>query len=167
MKYFGFVKEHDDYPISKSIHDLIVDGNSINNNKDDVLKYLQKGVMAVNLMGCCENAKDPLFGTDNYDDDSFIAYYACYTDGKWLWPQYIIEYMKKYPHIKIDPDFINHVISNKNNEIKISEEECSKIEKKYYENFWKQFQKKRETFKFQQSEMAAFSFICLIKCTDL
>lgn len=137
MKYFGFVKEHDEYSISKSIHELVLDGNSVNVHKDEVLKYLQKGVMAVDLMGGCENAKNPLFGTDNYNDDSFIAYFACYTDGIWLWPQYIIEYIKKYPHIKLDIDFVNHVIKNKNNEVKVSEQECSKIEKEYYKNFWK------------------------------
>jgi len=137
MKYFGFVKEHDEYSISKSIHELIVDGTSVNPHNEEVIKYLQKGVLAVHLMGGCENAKDPLFGTDNYNDDNFIAYYACYTDGTWLWPQYIIEYIKKYPHIKLDTNFVNYVIQNKDNQIKVSEEECSKIEKEYYKKFWR------------------------------
>lgn len=30
--------------------------------------------MVIPLMGCVENAKDPLFGTDNYNNESFIAY---------------------------------------------------------------------------------------------
>lgn len=137
MKYFGFIKEHDDYPISKSIHELIVDKSPINNHKDEVLEYLQKGTMSVFQMGCVEDAKDPLYGNDDYFDDSFIAYYACYTDGVWLWPQYIIEYIKKYPHIKLDSEFVNYVINNKNKKIEVSEEECSKIEKDYYKNFWK------------------------------
>lgn len=137
MKYFGFVKEHDDHTASKSIHDLIIDGNSINDKRNETLEYLQKGILAVPQMGCVEDAKDPLFGTDNYDDDNFIAYYACYTDGIWLWPQYIIEYIKKYPHIKLDSDFVKHVIKNNNKKINVSEEECSKIEKEYYKKFWK------------------------------
>jgi hypothetical protein len=137
MKYFGFVKEHDDHTASKSIHDLIIDGNSINDKRNETLEYLQKGILAVPQMGCVEDAKDPLFGTDNYDDDNFIAYYACYTDGIWLWPQYIIEYIKKYPNIKIDSDFVKHIIKNKDKKISVSEEECSKIEKEYYKKFWK------------------------------
>ena len=137
MEYFGFVKEHDNHNASKSIHDLIIDGNSINDKRKETLEYLQKGILAVPQMGCVEDAKDPLFGTDNYDDDNFIAYYACYTDGIWLWPQYIIEYIKKYPHIKLDADFVKHVIKNNNKKINVSEEECSKIEKEYYKKFWK------------------------------
>ena len=64
-------------------------------------------------------------------------YYACYTDGIWLWPQYIIEYIKKYPNIKLDEDFVKHVLRNKEKKIDLSEEECSKIEKEYYKKFWK------------------------------
>ena len=63
MKYFGFVKEHDDYSISKSIHELIGDKNPINKNKDDILEYLQRGILAVPQMGCVDDAKAPLFGT--------------------------------------------------------------------------------------------------------
>ncbi|MGU3374355.1 hypothetical protein [Chryseobacterium sp. M5A1_1a] len=136
MKYFGFISEHDDYPISKSIHKLIVDGNYTNPHRVNVLKYLQKGIMAIPLMGCIENAKDPLFGTDNYDDENFVAYNAIYTDGVWLWPQYIIEYIKKYPNVKLDPEFVKHVISNKKN-IHITEEESLKIEKNFFQKFWK------------------------------
>lgn len=136
MQYFGFIKEHDDYPISESIHQLIMDDNPISTHKDDVLEYLQKGVLAVSLMGCIDgDAKNPL--PEEETDDSFIAYYACYTDGTWLWPQYIIEYIKRYPYLQLNPEFITHVIENKDNAINISEEECADIEREYYEGFWK------------------------------
>ncbi|UHO38124.1 hypothetical protein H5J24_21560 [Chryseobacterium capnotolerans] len=136
MKYFGFIREHDDYPISEGIHELISSTTSVDNNKDKVLAYLQRGIMAVPLMGCVENAKDPLFGTDNYNDESFIAYNMIYTDGIWLWPQYIIEYIKKYPHIKLDSEFVQHVLSNKK-AIHLTEEDSLKIEKNFFQKFWK------------------------------
>lgn len=136
MKYFGFIKEHDDYDISKNIDELIPNNSVVDNNIDYVLEYLQKGIMAVPLMGCVENAKDPLFGTDNYNDENFIAYNMIYTDGTWLWPQYIIEYIKKYPNIKLTQEFVKHVLNNKK-EFNISEEECLKIENNFFEKFWK------------------------------
>ncbi|AZA78808.1 hypothetical protein EG347_15480 [Chryseobacterium sp. G0186] len=136
MKYFGFIKEHDDYSISKSIHEFITDEAPVNPYRDHVLEYLQNGVMAIPLMGCVEDAKDSLFGTDDYKDDGFIAYYTCYTDGGWIWPQYIIEYLKKYPHIKIDPAFVHHIIKNQNPKTNISEDDCLRIEKEFYSQFW-------------------------------
>lgn len=136
MKYLGFIKEHDDYPIAESIHELIMDDYPISPHKDDVLEYLQKGIMVVPLMGCVDgDAKSPLFGTEI--DDSFIAYHACYTDGTWLWPQYIIEYIKRYPNIQLDSEFIEHILENKDHTIAISEQESTEIEKEYYEKFWK------------------------------
>ena len=137
MKYFGFIKEHDDYEISNNINELIVDNNPIDNNKDLILQYLQKGIMAIPIMGCIEDAKDPLFGTDNYNDETFIAYNMIYSDGVWLWPQYIIEYIKKYPNIKLNTEFVSHVFNNKNRGINLSDEECLKIEKDFYKTFWK------------------------------
>ncbi|MGE8432426.1 MULTISPECIES: hypothetical protein [Chryseobacterium] len=136
MKYFGFIREHDDYPISKSIHDLIIDETSIDPHRADVLVYLQNGTMTIPLMGFVENAKDPLFGSDDYDDESFVAYNMIYTDGIWLWPQYIIEYIKKYSNIKLDSEFVDYIIKNKDTKVNISEEDCSKIEKDFYNKFW-------------------------------
>lgn len=136
MKYFGFIREHDDYTISKSIHDLIIDETSIDPHKADVLVYLQNGIMTIPLMGCVENAKNPLFESDDYDDESFVAYNMIYTDGIWLWPQYIIEYIKKYPNIKLDSEFVDYIIKNKDTKVNISEEDCSKIEKDFYNTFW-------------------------------
>ncbi|MCS4304397.1 hypothetical protein M2372_003871 [Chryseobacterium sp. BIGb0232] len=52
-------------PVSEGIHELISSTASIDNNKDKVLPYLQREIMAVPLMGCVKNAKNPLFGTDN------------------------------------------------------------------------------------------------------
>lgn len=137
MKYFGFVKEHDNCKISNSITDLIIDDIPIHKKQKEVLEYLKKGVLAVPQMGCVDDAMNPLFGTDDYNDNSFIAYYACYTDGIWLWPQYIIEYIEKYPHIKLDANFVKHVIKNKDKKIIVSEKERSKIEEEYYKKIFK------------------------------
>lgn len=129
MKYFGFVKEHENKSYSKKIKDLINDDNKENPHKEEVLKYLKEGELCVPFMGCVENAYDPNFNTDKYDDDAFIAYSSVNTDGEWFWPQYIITYIEKYPKIKIDSVFVNHVLKNK--KINLSEDEISKLEKEY------------------------------------
>jgi hypothetical protein len=131
MKYFGFIKEHENEDYAISIKDLIADKNIENPHKTEVLEYLKKGKLCVPFMGCVENANDPNFSTDEYDDDDFIAYMAINTDGKWYWPEYIVTYLEKYPTMKIDDEFVDYIIKNKNKEIKLSEEEISKLEKGY------------------------------------
>lgn len=133
MKYFGFIKEHENEDYSISIKDLMIEGNTENQNRLKVIEYLKKGELCVPFMGCVENVNDPNFNTDEYDDDDFIAYMAIYTDGKWYWPKYIVTYLEKYPTFKIDHDFVDHVIRNKDNIIKLSEQEISKLEKEYLE----------------------------------
>lgn len=131
MKYFGFIKEHENKNYAKSIKELMNDGNLENIYREEVLEYLKKGKLCVPFMGCVENVNHPNFNTDDYDDDNFIAYLAINTDGTWFWPEYIITYIEKYPTIKIDNDFVKYVLKNKNKEIKISEEVISKLEKEY------------------------------------
>ena len=132
MKYFGFIKEHDDEKYADSIKRMIMEENTENTYREDVLKYLKKGKLCVPFMGCVEDANNPKFNTDDYDDDDFIAYRAVLTDGEWLWPEYIVSYLEKYPTIKINQDFINHVLKNKDKEITLSQEEIMKIENDYY-----------------------------------
>ncbi len=131
MKYFGFIKEHDNEDYSISIKDLINENNTENPYRLEVLEYLKKGELCVAWMGCVENANDSNFQTDEYVDDDFIAFVAIDTDGKWYWPEYIITYLEKYPTIKIDGEFVNYVLKNIDKEIKLSEEEISKLEKEY------------------------------------
>ncbi len=131
MKYFGFIKEHENEDFATSIKELITEDSIENPNRKEVLEYLKKGELCVAWMGCVENALDPNFKTDKYEDDSFIAYMAIDTDGYWYWPEYIITYLEKYPMMKIDDDFVNYVLKNKDKEIKLSEDEISKLEKGY------------------------------------
>ena len=104
MKYFGFIKEHDQGNYAKNISELILSDQQENTHRNMVLEYLKKGELCVALMGFVENANSPYFDTDTYDDDDddFIGYLSIYTDGKWFWPEYIIAYIEKYPNIIIN-----------------------------------------------------------------
>ncbi|WP_430410996.1 hypothetical protein [Kordia sp.] len=128
MKYFGFIKEHENQRYAKSISELISSNTQENAHRKDVINYLKKGKLCVPLMGFVEDANDPYYDTDDYNDDDFIGYLSIYTDGKWFWPQYIIAYIEKYPTINIDTKFLNHVLTNISKDIKLSEEEILKLE---------------------------------------
>jgi hypothetical protein len=133
MKYFGFIKEHDNYEYSINIQDLIKEKNTENPHRKEVIEYLEKGKLCVAWMGCVEDAMNPRFNDEDYEDNDFMGYAAVDTDGEWYWPEYVVNYLKKYPTINIDENFVNYVIKNKNNEIQLSEEEVSSLEKKYLE----------------------------------
>ena len=134
MKYFGFIREHGDYKYATSIKDLIVDGNSEDSNRKEILEYLKKGVLCVAWMGFVEDATNPRFKDDDYDDNDVMGYTAVNTDGKWFWPEYIVNYLEKYPTIRIDRDFKNYVLKNKDKDIKLSKDEISKLEKEYLDS---------------------------------
>ncbi|HRP89538.1 MAG TPA: hypothetical protein PKX92_05820 [Edaphocola sp.] len=135
MRLFGFIKENDSVEGSISIKDLIQEGGIESPYRKEVIDYLEKGKLCVPWMGCIEDANDPLFDTDDYENDDFVAYYAIYTDGHWIWPQYIIEYLKKYPTMKIDTKFIQYVIGRRGKEIEIPDEDVLSMEKKYMTKF--------------------------------
>lgn len=132
MKYFGFIKEHGDYKYATSIEELILDGNIENSYRLDVLEYLKKGQLCVAWMGFVEDATNPKFNDEDYDDNDVMGFTAINTDGKWYWPQYIVNYLEKYPNIKIDAEFINHVLKNRDKEINLSNDEILKLEKEYH-----------------------------------
>lgn len=131
MKYFGFIKEHDNYNYATSIKNLIAQENSENFHREEILQYLKKGKLCVAWMGFVEDAMNPRFNDEDYEDNDFMGYTAVDTDGKWYWPEYIVTYLEKYPTMEIDNEFVNYVIKNKDKEINLSEEEISKLEKMY------------------------------------
>ena len=131
MKYFGFIKEHGDYNYSINVKDLILDNNIESPQRIEVLKYLKKGKLCIAWMGFVEDAMNPRFNDEDFEDNDFMGFTAVDTDGKWYWPQYIVNYLEKYPTMKIDDSFVDYVVQNKSKEIKLSEDEISKLEKEY------------------------------------
>lgn len=131
MKYFGFIIEHGNEDYSSSVKNLILDENIENTSRIEVIKYLKKGELCVAWMGFVENAMNPSFNDENFEDNDFMGFTSVYTDGQWYWPDYIVNYLEKYPTMKIDDEFVEHVINNKSKEIKLSEKEISKLEKEY------------------------------------
>jgi hypothetical protein len=135
MNYFGFIKEHDSYEYAKSIKDLIIEGSEPNPYLNDIIAHLKKGKLCVPLMGAVEDAMHPQFDDDDFFDNEIMGYISVYTDGKWFWPHYLIRYLEKYPHIKIEDSFVQHVKSNKTKVVEDSK--LPALEKEFLRTSWR------------------------------
>lgn len=82
MKYFGFIKEHDDYKYSVKIKDLIKEKNTQSPYREEVIEYLEKGNLCVAWMGGVEDAMSPRFNEENYEDNNFMGEFIRRTDIK-------------------------------------------------------------------------------------
>lgn len=120
MKFIGFISEHDNYSFAKE-RSFYFNGKDVDANMQLVLDYLKRGELCVPLMGGAEDV-----------DEEMIGLISIYTDGEWLWPKYFINYLEKYPNFKIEEEFVQHVLKNKDKEIEVTEEDVSKLEKEFY-----------------------------------
>lgn len=120
MKFVGFIKDHGNDPFAHKRSFYFTEAEE-NPNKDTVLEYLKKGELCVAFMGGAEDI-----------DEEMIGLISVYTDGEWLWPKYFINYLEKYPNFKIEEEFVQHVLKNKDKGIKVTEEESLKLEKEFY-----------------------------------
>jgi len=120
MKFIGFISEHGNYSFAKE-RSFYFDRKEVDANVELVLAYLKRGELCVPLMGGAEDV-----------DEEMIGLIAVYTDGEWLWPEYFADYINKYPNFKIEDEFVQHVLTKKNKEIKVTEEENLRLEKEFY-----------------------------------
>lgn len=68
---------------------------------DKVINYLKNGYMIIAFMGR---------STDNEGDD--LGYYAFYTDGLWIWPEYYWSFLEMKKTNKIDKKFLDYIFKN-------------------------------------------------------
>ena len=102
MILVGFIKEHNPIPEAVALDELINNPLEIDKDIKKIITYLSGGELVLGLMGYFVD-----FKTNQKIDP--MGYY---TDGIWVWPSYIVYYLKKYPYMSIDLDFISHVKSN-------------------------------------------------------
>lgn len=122
MKYFGFIKEHNNNKFSVSIDNLIDKDTTIKTeDRELVINYLKKGMLCVPLMGFVEDLLN--------EDNSFTSYISILTDGTWCWPEYIISYIENYPNFKIEEKFLKYIQKKSKREVQVSEEKILILEK--------------------------------------
>jgi hypothetical protein len=102
MILVGFIKEYDPIAEAVALDELINNPLEIDKDIKKIITYLSGGELVLGLMGYFVD-----FKTNQKIDP--MGYY---TDGIWVWPSYIVYYLKKYPHMSLDLAFISHVKSN-------------------------------------------------------
>jgi hypothetical protein len=50
-----------------------------------------------------------LNGIAEDDEENNMGFIAVDTDGEWFWPEYLYNYLEKYPNFKIEEEFVTHV----------------------------------------------------------
>lgn len=122
MKLVGFIKKHDDHDFSKSLNDYLLDGYETP-NRNEILEFLKKGQLCLAWM-------EWIFDDD--ENDTSIGPNGYYTDGEWVWPNYLSYYLLKHSNFKIEQSFIDYVLENQDESVDLTEEQISKIEKKLF-----------------------------------
>lgn len=97
MKLVGFLKEYNDMSHALDL-DFVINFQSSNDSKK-ILEYLDNGDYLLGWVG-------------SFQDVNTLEYFApdgYLTDGTWIWPTYFPYYLKKYPNMYIDNDFISYL----------------------------------------------------------
>jgi hypothetical protein len=101
MKLLGFIKEYNDLKESVTLDDFLHSTSPVEKDTEKMLDYLNKGVLVLGWMGYFIDVKTrkPI-APDSY-----------FTDGTWVWPSYFPYYLKMFPEIQVDQEFINYLLS--------------------------------------------------------
>ncbi|GHN01654.1 hypothetical protein WSM22_31430 [Cytophagales bacterium WSM2-2] len=115
MRLTGFLRENmnivcvDDIHISETPNDVQLLAR--------IQAYLLQGKTIISFMHICVDEQENLIGPSQI-----------YTDGNWVWPNYLIYFLNKYQNLKIDADFIAHMVKN---DFTIDEFDMTNIQKEY------------------------------------
>jgi len=124
IKFIGFIEKHNSKVYeSRKLSDLIGEKKKPK-KRIEIITYLEKGEIVISWMGYFEdNETGDILSPDCY-----------YTDGNYIWPSYLIYYLKKYPNFKLEKQFIDYLEKSNflfpsvsKNKIKLLESNFSKI----------------------------------------
>ena len=122
MKYTGFIKNyHPNIEGIKNFRDIQFD--FYQNDKNQIVEYLESGSKIAVSMHIIESLIP--------NDSKVIGGLFYFTDGKWIWTNYLIYYLKFY-NIEIESDFITHIREQKykyvNHNMKLTEKIIDEFE---------------------------------------
>lgn len=121
MKTLGFIWEHEN--IKNGIKNFKEFHYSISPRKSEILEYLKNGETIAVTMNIIESLYE--------GDNNIIGGVTYLTDGKWIWPNYLIYYLEKF-NIEINNEFVDYVLEKKN------KESVKNIDKKKAMNYLKE-----------------------------
>ena len=111
MKIIGLIEEHSNRNKFSQPYKEFRKG-IFNSSKLQILDYLNQGVLFATTMQVVSSLEA--------NDKTIIGGIAYYTDGKWIWPNYLVYYLTKYD-IEIPKYFVDSTkeIGNINNKIDV------------------------------------------------
>jgi len=125
MKTIGFLTLHDKtYNGSKDLKELIETPRAYS-KREVIIQYLESGYDFTGV---------PLMLHDDDDEPMFGLAYL--TDGEWIWPNYFSYYLKKYPNMEIDIEFIKYLEENNFSFEKPSKEKIREIDSFFDKAIW-------------------------------
>lgn len=99
MKLIGFIKEYNNLDEGIALDTLLDSKATAINDTEKVLDYLNQGILLLGWMGYFIDVRTKeLIAPDSY-----------FTDGVWVWPSYFPYYLKKYPSMQVDKEFITYL----------------------------------------------------------
>ena len=101
MKLIGFIKEYDNLKESIELDTFLNSRSKKAIDIEKAIQYLEKGALVFGWMGYVDDIKTK----------QPIAPDAYYTDGVWVWPSYFPYYLKQFPAVYINEDFVDHLIT--------------------------------------------------------
>ena len=117
MKFLGFIKEIDGYVFAKPLETFIK--SQKNKNAASLITHLQNGELCVDLTGIAQDKDDERMGT-----------LSVFTDGEWYWPDYLSYYLKKYPTLQLEEEFVKYVLETKEKKV-LEPTELLNLEKEF------------------------------------
>ena len=125
MKFVGFISEHESsvIKVGDQLNELLRNKAVRCRDKERILHYLQNNTLLI------------AFLHNIFDDSSSIGPYIIYTDGKWIWPNYLSYYLKKFAYFHLPNEFIEDMVARNYIPPILSQQEKNEVEKFYVNTY--------------------------------
>ncbi|WP_315814231.1 hypothetical protein [Paraflavitalea speifideaquila] len=104
MKFVGILKEHESglVKIGQALSDFNAPNKSKIENYEAIVSYLENGTIVISFLHYVQDAMG-----------NSIVPLIFYTDGKWIWPSYLVHYLSKNYTSLLPVEFIADMKYNK------------------------------------------------------
>ena len=129
IQFTGFISEYHPNIANAMPYKNYFKGRCIEEKyRDKVLDYTKNGILFCPSMRAIED----LLSNKSVGSGSF------YTDGKWIWPEYMIYYLKNNPNYHVEDVFIKDLVNKgfKYDKSKINERKLNFFLSKHIDGWW-------------------------------
>jgi hypothetical protein len=133
--FVGILNEHENglIKVGKPLNSYPKSNSETLDNLENIVNYLENGVLLIAFLHWVTDV-----------ENNPIAPMIIYTDGKWLWPSYLVHYLKEGYHSLLPDEFIEDMNHHTFNCANITQLEKEEVEQFYILNHDpKRFYRKR------------------------